>query len=338
MRNFFKDIVSQDFAVQVLRAQLKEKKTSHAYLFAGPVGCSKLKCAKAFAKTLLGEKFEEQIENDTFVDVKIYEPQGVQSYLSSQIKEIVKDSVLAPIQAQHKIYILKHAESLGTAAANAFLKTLEEPSKNVCFILLANNVNNVLPTIVSRCQIINFKQLPYDDALSIVQENSGASIDDCDKALYLYGGNPSKAIDFCLDQNLQDYYSEIIDLTSNVDNIDDWDCLLRCSDIVNKANEIVAVYKTELEEKTKDLVDVLERSAISIIEEQNKRSVSAKQNELMYLFCSIIKMYYRDLLKDSNQQKYISRINCVNDFEQNLSYNISSQNFCDVVMLKLKRI
>lgn len=338
MPNYFEDIVSQNFAVQVLQAQLKENKTSHAYLFVGPVGCGKLNCAKAFAKSLQVEDFAEQIEKETFVDVKIFEPAGVQTYLSSQIKEIVNDSVLAPIQGSHKIYILKNAESLGTSAANAFLKTLEEPSKNVCFILLANNVNNVLPTIASRCQIIEFNQLPYEEALGVVQANSGASADDCNRALYLFGGNTTKAIDFCLDQNLQDYYSEIIDLTKNLDNLDDWDCLLRCSDIVNKVNEIVEVYKNELDEKTKELSDVLEHSAISILTDQNKRSVSAKQKELLYLFCAIIKMYYRDLLKDTNQEKYIQRINCVSEIEQNLSYNISPQNFCDVVMLKTKRI
>ena len=338
MRNFFKDIVYQDFAVKVLRSQLKEKKTSHAYLFVGPVGCDKLRCAKAFAQTLEGEQFSDQIDNETFVDVKIYEPEGVQTYLAKQIKDIVNDSVLAPIQGSHKIYILKNAECLGTSAANAFLKTLEEPSENVCFILLANNENNVLPTISSRCQIINFKQVPYEESLSIVQTNSGASLDDCKCALYLYGGNASRAIDFCLDQNLQDYYSEIIDLTKNVDNLDDWDCLLRSSDIVNKANEIVDVYKIELEDKTKELSDVLEHSAISLLQDQNKRSVASKQKELLYLFCAIIKMYYRDLLKDTNQEKYIQRINCVSEFEQNLSYNISPQNFCDVVMLKIKRI
>lgn len=338
MRNYFKDIVGQDLAVKILQSQLSDKKTSHAYLFCGPLGCGKFDCAKAFAKTLEGDKFAEAIDAGSFTDFRVYEPQGVQSYLASQIKEIVKDSVLAPIVGTHKIYVIKNAESLGTSAANAFLKTLEEPSNNVCFILLANNEDNVLPTIASRCQIIKFKQLPFEVSLDYVKSNSGASEDDCKNALLLFGGNTNKAVEFCLDQNLQDFYSEIVDTLDAIDEIDDWDCLLRSADIVNKSNEIVSVYKSELEEKTKELSEVLERSAISLIEDQNKRNTGNKQKELLYLFCSIIKMYYRNRIKDNMQDKYIMRINALNDIEQDLAYNISSQNFCDVVLLKLKRI
>ena len=100
----------------------------------------------------------------------------------------------------------------------------------------------------------------------------------------------------------------------------------------------MSVYKSSLEEKTKDLSDVLEHSAISIIEDQNKRNVGSKQRELLALFCAIIKLYYRNQIKETMQDKYIKRINCLNDFEQNLAYNISPQNFCDVVLLKIKRI
>lgn len=338
MRNYFKDIVGQDLAIKILRSELSEDRGSHAYLFCGPLGCGKLNCAKAFAKSLEGDKFADLIESDSFIDLKIYEPMGVQTYLVSQIKEIVNDTVLAPIQGKKKIYILKNAESLGTAAANSFLKTLEEPESDVCFILLANNADNVLPTIASRCQIINFKQLPFDTSVEIVKTNSGALEDDCKNALMLFGGNTEKAIDFCLDQNLQDYYSEIVNVLDNLDSIDDWDCILRSADIVNKQNEIVSVYKNELEEKTKDLSEFLERSAISIIEDQNKRNVGSKQRELLSLFCAIIMLYYRNLIKETMQDKYIKRINCLNDFEQNLAYNISPQNFCDVVLLKIKRI
>lgn len=338
MRNYFKDIVDQDFAVKILKSQLNEGKTSHAYLFCGPVGSEKVNCAKALIKSLERDKVSESVDKNTFVDLKIYEPMGVQTYLVSQIKEIVKESSLAPMIGINKYYIIKNAESLGTAAANAFLKTLEEPSPNVCFILLANNEDNVLPTIVSRCQVINFKQLPLETALSVVKENSGASQSDCKKALMLFGGNTDKAIDFCLDQNLQDFNSEISEVLQQLDILDDWDCILHSTDIVNKLKEIVDVYKSNLEDKTKELSEVLEHSALSIIEEQNKRSINMKQKELLFLFCSIIKMYYRNLIKEEKKDKYISRINRLNDIEQNLAYNINPQNFCDVVLLNLKRI
>lgn len=102
---------------------------------------------------------------------------------------------------------------------------------------------------------------------------------------------------------------------------------------------MVDVYKTELEEKTKDLSEVLEHSAISIIEDQNKRSANSKQKELLHFFCAVLNKHYRDqLLESTKQESLISRLSCLSVFEQNLAYNISPQNFCDVVLLKLKRI
>ena len=339
MPNYFENIVGQSQVCKLLNSQVESDKVSHAYLFAGPYGSGKLTCAKALANALEGDGFGDQIENDCMADVKIYQPQGVQSYLVNQIKEIVKDSVLAPIQGKYKVYIIRDADKLGTSAANAFLKTLEEPDKNVCFILLTNNANNVLETINSRCQLVEFKQLPNDLALEAVIKNGGCAKDDAQLALDLFGGNIDKASEFCLDQNLQDLHSEIISAAESLDDEQDWDVLLRSGDIISKLKELVDVYKSNLEDKTKELSDVLEHSGLSLIEEQNKRSVNAKQKELLHFFCAALSRYYRDLLlEDKNQDSFIARLNALSEFEQNLAYNISLQNFCDVVLLKLKRI
>lgn len=339
MPNYFKNIVGQDVACKLLSSQVDTDSTSHAYLFAGPSGSGKYKCALALAKALEGKDFADQIDNNCMADVKVYSPQGVQTYLVNQIKEIVNDSNLAPIQAKYKVYILKDAEKLGSAAANAFLKTLEEPSDNVCFILLTNNSKNVLDTILSRCQLIEFKQLPNNLAVEAVQKDCACAEEDAQFALDLFGGNIDKASEFCMDQNLQDLHSEIVSAAENLDTQDDWDILLRSNDIISKIKEIVEAYKTQLEEKVKDLSDVLEHSGLSLIEEQNKRSVNSKQKELLHFFCAALNIFYRDLLlSNNNQESIIARLNALSEFEQNLAYNISPQNFCDVVLLKLKRI
>ena len=333
------NIVGQEHVVKLLNTQLEAEQTSHAYLFAGPVGSGRLECAKAMAAALLGDEFADKIANDTCVDVKIYEPQGVQTYLAGQIKEIVKDSNLAPIQAKQKVYIIREAEKLGTSAANAFLKTLEEPSTEVCFILLANNAENVLPTITSRCQLINFKQIPKEMAILHIQQEGGCARDDAENALKLFGGDTEHAIEFCLDQNLQDLYHEAVDVVKNADIMSDWEVLQRSKDIVSKISEVVEVHKKNLEDKTKELTEVLDPHAISIINDQNKRSVSAKQFELLHLFCASIKFYFRNLLLNNNSsEKYIAKLERVNEIEQNLAYNIAPQNFCDVCLLELKRI
>ena len=82
---------------------------------------------------------------------------------------------LAPIQAGRKVYILDRVDLLGVQAANAFLKTLEEPPADVVLILLARTRESVLPTIVSRCQVVPFRTIPVSEAAGIVVQNSGAS-------------------------------------------------------------------------------------------------------------------------------------------------------------------
>ena len=80
----------------------------------------------------------------------------------------------APIQAKSKVSILDRVDMLGTAAANAFLKTLEEPPANVPTVLLGRMRESVLPTIVSRCQVVPFRHIPATEAAGIIRQNTGA--------------------------------------------------------------------------------------------------------------------------------------------------------------------
>lgn len=221
MPNYFENINAQDAVCKILQSQIQADKISHAYLFVGPAGCGKLKVAKALAKSVQGENSVSLINSDCHPDVRIYNPQGINTYLVDQIKEIVADSNLAPISGKFKFYIVQNAEKLGSSAANAFLKTLEEPNFQCCFILLANNASNVLPTIVSRCQVLNFSALPYDKSIEIVSAESGAALDDAKMALNLFGGNTTQAIEFCLDQNLLDLHSEVNYTLDNIENFSD---------------------------------------------------------------------------------------------------------------------
>lgn len=339
MHNYFENIKGQDIVCKILQSQIDSNKISHAYLFCGPAGCGKLACAKALAKNLEGQNFSEKIENNTCPDVKIINPQGVNGYLIGQIKDIVKESNLSPIQTKYKIYIIRDSEKLGTASANAFLKTLEEPSKNVCFILLANDENNVLPTIVSRCQKFKFKALPYEIAVKTVQKESGCALEDAKLALDLFGGDTTKAIEFCLNQNTLDFYDEVKDIYMNLNTYSDWEILKRSADLASKINEIVDSFKAKLDDNIKSLSDVLEKSGLSLIEDQNKRDVNSARKDLLYLFCASLKFEIRqELNSKTDKEKQIRRLNEIAKFEQNLAYNIGMQNFCDVVLLKLKRI
>lgn len=346
MVNAFENIQNQDQVCAILNNQITSNSCSHAYLFVGPVGCGKLQCAKAFAKALIDEDLAEAIERGTAPDVKIYEPEGVQTYLAGQIKEIVNDSSKAPLVAKKKIYIINDAEKLSSSAANAFLKTLEEPQPYDVFVLLANNVSNVLPTITSRCQVLNFNNVSMQDALTEISKQTGAAQDDCKRAYNLFGGDTKTAIDFCLDQDMQDFVSEVDNIFANIHSLQNWDLLLRSKDLTSKITEITKKQKNSLDAELKELDEVMEKASLQLLEKQNKRQVAAKEKQLLLLLTADLSYNLRNCLKDSYtsndsnretwQTKYIQAMNLLSDFSKKLAYNIAVQNFCDVVLLKTK--
>lgn len=161
-------------AEDILDAEIKSKRLSHAYLF---LGCQKEimeKCALKFAKALNCLKqtggltgCEEciscrKIEHFNHPDIGHIHAEGISHQTKiEQIRNLRKDACLKPIEARKKVYIIYDADSMTEQASNCLLKTIEEPPKDVIIILIGSNLSSILPTIVSRCQIIKFPESKY---------------------------------------------------------------------------------------------------------------------------------------------------------------------------------
>ena len=170
---------------EFLRAAVAQDKVSHAYLFTGPAGSNKTTAAYAFAQAVLCPKGASgprggncgacdacrRIMRRKHPDVRWFSPEGAGGYLVDQIRDIVADAAFAPIQARRKVYILDRVDLLGVQAANAFLKTLEEPPEGVVMVLLGRTRESVLPTIVSRCQVVPFRSIPASEAAGIFADH-----------------------------------------------------------------------------------------------------------------------------------------------------------------------
>ncbi|MFR9168998.1 MAG: ATP-binding protein [Gordonibacter urolithinfaciens] len=170
MADAFENILGQPQVREFLRASVASERVTHAYLFTGPAGSNKTMAAYALAQALLCPKGPHgprggecgacdtcrRVKRKKHPDVRYFAPEGAGGYLVDQIRDIAADTVLAPIQADRKIYILDRVDLLGVQAANAFLKTLEEPPSDVVLILLGRTRESVLPTILSRCQVVPF--------------------------------------------------------------------------------------------------------------------------------------------------------------------------------------
>ncbi len=163
----FKDIVGQERAIKILTKSLKENKISSSYIFVGSEGTGKKLTAIEFTKTVnclnLNKDLEacedcqscSEISKQGSPDLKIIEPIK-NSIKIEQIREMRKEIGLKPFKNRKKIYIIDKAERMTIEASNCLLKTIEEPPYYAIIILICSKIDPILPTIVSRCQIINF--------------------------------------------------------------------------------------------------------------------------------------------------------------------------------------
>lgn len=158
----FHGLIGQEHAAGILENIIRSGVPSHAYLFHGASGTGKIEAARRFAAALVCDAGGcgrctdcEKALRGAHPDIVLLEPVG--AFITvDQVREVNRSISLHPVEGQARVYIFSPAEAFNSESANAFLKTLEEPPPFVYFLLLANSVERVLPTIVSRCQLVRF--------------------------------------------------------------------------------------------------------------------------------------------------------------------------------------
>lgn len=155
----------QNLVTTVLKKSLENDKLVQAYLFSSDDIDYIYKYAKDFSKDIISlsnlpsetlENIYKRIDKEEYTELKIVEPDG-NTIKKGQLIELQNSVSTKPVEANKIIYIIKNCEKLNSSSANCILKFLEEPEDDIIAILLTDNINMVLPTIKSRCQILNFK-------------------------------------------------------------------------------------------------------------------------------------------------------------------------------------
>ncbi len=184
----FAELVGQEAIVQTLVNAIQNNRIAHAYLFIGPKGTGKTSTARLFAQALNcegGPKVDpdpqspicQAILQGSCMDV--IEIDGASNNSVDQIRDLREDCQYTPAQCRFKIYIIDEVHMLSTAAFNALLKTLEEPPAHVKFIFATTESQKILPTILSRCQIFQFKPLNLPtlvQKLELIAKTEGISL------------------------------------------------------------------------------------------------------------------------------------------------------------------
>lgn len=156
----FEDVVGQQAITQTLQNAIDTQQLAQSLLFCGPRGVGKTSCARILAQQINSIDNDKHSGNFTF---NVFELDAASNNSVEDIRKINEQVRIPPQVGTHKVYIIDEAHMLSAAAFNAFLKTLEEPPKHVIFILATTEKNKIIPTILSRCQVYDFKRISVID-------------------------------------------------------------------------------------------------------------------------------------------------------------------------------
>lgn len=176
----FDTVVGQSHITTTLKNAIKHQQLAHAFLFCGPRGVGKTTCARILAKTINCEKPTKDGEAcdkcqscQSFNDgasMNYFELDAASNNSVDNIRDLVDQVRFVPQTGQYKVYVIDEVHMLSSSAFNAFLKTLEEPPSYAIFILATTEKHKILPTILSRCQIFDFKRITINDTVHHLEE------------------------------------------------------------------------------------------------------------------------------------------------------------------------
>jgi DNA polymerase-3 subunit gamma/tau len=188
----FSTVVGQQHITTTLKNAIKNHQLAHAFLFCGPRGVGKTTCARILAKTINCENLQPDGEAcnqcnscrsfNEGTSLNIHELDAASNNSVDDIRALVEQVRFAPQAGKYKVYIVDEVHMLSASAFNAFLKTLEEPPPYAIFILATTEKHKILPTILSRCQIFDFKRITINDTVEHLHEIADKEHIDTEKA------------------------------------------------------------------------------------------------------------------------------------------------------------
>lgn len=213
----WESIIGHEWAVQLLAGAIAHNRVGHAYLITGPDHIGKTTLARIFAQAMTCERAPAErpcgqcrtcqlIAADRHPDVQLIRPEvsgrGKLTLKIETIRELQQDLMLAPFEARRKVAILRRFDAATDGAANAFLKTLEEPPPNVLLLLTANDADTLLPTISSRCRTLNLRPLPPDAIEQALATRWQVKADDAHLLAHLADGRLGWAVQAAQDDTV----------------------------------------------------------------------------------------------------------------------------------------
>ena len=254
----FQQIIGHEQIINHLKSAMKLNKVSHAYIFNGEKGSGKKMLANAFAQMLQCEGEGEkpcgtcrscrQAESGNHPDIIRVIHEKPNSIGIEDIREqLVGDIQIKPYQSRYKIYIVPDSEKMTVQAQNALLKTIEEPPSYAVILFLTTNAASFLPTILSRCVVLNMKPVPDTEVRKYLMEHVEIPDYQADVCTAFAQGNIGKAVKLATSENFSEIKMSALYLVKHIPNMD--------------ISEITAAVKAVAEFKV-DIQDYLDLLAV----------------------------------------------------------------------------
>ena len=314
----FEDVVGQQNITQTLKNSLEKNQLAQALLFCGPRGVGKTSCARILAKQINKSNLDQTTQDDFAFN--IFELDAASNNSVEDIRKINEQVRIPPQVGSHKIYIIDEAHMLSKAAFNAFLKTLEEPPKHVIFILATTEKNKIIPTILSRCQVYDFKRISVNDIQTyLVKIAQDRNLKFEESALFLIAQKAEGALRDALsifDRMVSFTKGNLsaIGVADNLNLLDD-QTYLELGEIIFE-NDIHGILK-EYDELLKRGIDPLQ--FIKGLGDFFRNLMLAKDTGTLSLMelSENVKMSYQNLTKTISPEYLIDAIALINSFEIN---------------------
>ena len=235
----FRDVVNQDHAVLLLRTAIRVDKVGHAYLLVGPAGVGRRALALAFAQLVNCDRPDGDacgecgpcrkiaagnhpdvrvldIAHGKFIEIPGKEYKGKEIPID-QIRALRQDAAFPPYEGKRKVYVIADAERMNPNASNSLLKVLEEPTARVTFVLIAESSVALLPTIVSRCQLVRCTFLRADDIERALVDRHGISPERARVLSVLADGRLGRALEWAASEERLEARERLLDLLPAVE-------------------------------------------------------------------------------------------------------------------------
>jgi DNA polymerase-3 subunit gamma/tau len=242
----FKDVVGQQAITNTLLNAIETNHLAQALLFTGPRGVGKTTCARILARKINQEGYDDPYEDFSF---NVFELDAASNNGVDDIRSIIDQVRIPPQTGKYKVYIIDEVHMLSQAAFNAFLKTLEEPPKHAIFILATTEKHKIIPTILSRCQIFDFKRITVKDAkdhLAEIAKEQGVEFED--DALHIIAQKADGAMRDALSifDRVVSYCGKNLTRQAVTENLNvlDFEYYIRITDLIleNKIPDLLVAY------------------------------------------------------------------------------------------------